>query len=418
LSILIRDVRIIDGKSKAALENGWVLIRNAVIEDVGVGGKEAEKDAGARIIDGRGCTLLPGMMNLHVHIQRRHLHKPKEGTSGLFRVGAPAIEGLPPSKRMAWAIKNAYDHLKRGITTLRDTGSNDLISSDLRDLFKEGILKGPTIISSGEGVGMTGGHGDHRAPPNSRRVADGADEIRKAVRWQLKAGADWIKLMASGGMGGMPEHEDPRYVEYGLEELRAGVEEAHKRWRPVTVHAYATQGIKNSIEAGVDCVEHGVIMDEETVSMMKKNNVSYVPTMTGMYNLYAREKKAGNDDFADLLEKVVIEPHKRTVTMAHKAGVRIGTGTDTLGEDIQEIQMLHECGMTAMEAIQASTRVSAEIVKIQDRVGAVEKGKCADLVVVEGNPLENLEFLRKIRHVFKNGEEVNGQFYESSLLTF
>jgi imidazolonepropionase-like amidohydrolase len=266
---------------------------------------------------------------------------------------------------------------------------------------------------------MTGGHGDHRVQrPNPRKVADGPDEVRRAVRIQLKAGADWIKLMASGGLGGMPEYEDPRYVEYSFEELRAGVEEAHKRWTPVCVHAYATGGIKNSVEAGVDCIEHGVIMDEEVIEMMVEKDVSWVPTITGMYNLYVREKKAGNDDFAQLMEEVVIEPHKVSIELGLKAGVRIGLGTDTLGEIIQEIQMLHEYGMTPMEALMAATRVSAEVVRIQDVVGTIEAGKKADLLMVNGNPLEDLEDMRRVRRVFKDGKEVTPTNIEKSILQF
>ena len=403
--LFITNGRLIDGTGKDPLENVWLQIKGGLIEEIGAGTEPPKPPDSAITIDAEGMTILPGLMNLHVHIQRRHLHRPDNATP--FRFGTPQLESLPDPQRMLWAIKNAWAEMLEGVTTFRDCASN--LGIDLKRIFETGVFKGPRFITSAKGITMTGGHGDHRSPVNAR-IADGPDEVRKAAREQLKAGADWIKLMASAGLGGMPEYEHPAMVEYTFEELRAGVEEAHKRFRPATVHADAAESIKNAIKAGVDCIEHGPLLDDEGAQMMADKNVHFVPTLTGLYNLYQREEDAGNIDFSNLLLEEVIKPHKESVQKAYKAGVLIGTGSDTLGQIVQEIKMLHDYGLTKMESIQAATKNAAEILRLEDKIGTIEKGKEADLIIVPGNPLEDLDVLYNVKEVIRAGERVTAEW--------
>ena len=405
--LLITNATLIDGTGKDPLETAWILIKDGLIEKIDQGTKAPKIPESAMIIDAAGLTVLPGLVNLHAHIQRRHLHR--QDTP--FRFGAPQLESLPDSQRMVWALKNAWSELREGITTFRDCASN--LGIDLKEIFETDVFNGPRFITCGKGITMTGGHGDHRSSVNAR-IADGADEVRKAAREQLKAGADWIKLMASAGLAGMPEHEHPSMVEYTVEELRAGIEEAHKRHRRATVHADAAQSVKNSIEAGVDCIEHGPLLDDEGAQMMAAHKVFFVPTLSGLYNLYKREEDAGNRDFANLLLEDVINPHKEAVDKSHQAGVVIGTGTDTLGQIHQEIKMLNDCGLSKMESIQAATKNSAEILGLENKIGTVEKGKEADLIIVSGDPLKDLDALRNVKEVIRSGQKVTVEWLMGS----
>jgi len=263
------------------------------------------------------------------------------------------------------------------------------------------MFKGPRIIATGAGLAITGGHGARGV--NSAMEVDGADEIRKAVRALLKAGADWIKLKVSGGISGIHKGDHPSIVEFTEEEVRTAVEEAHKRNRRVMVHGMAAESVKMAVRAGVDCIEHGNLLDDEAIAMMKKEGVFFVPTMSVMPVVYERERTGGNEKIADMLWEV-ISPHREVVSKCIDAGILIGTGTDTSGHMHRELQMLVECGMSPSDALGAATINSATILGLEEEIGSVEKGKIADLVVLEGNPVEDLSVLGQIRQVILGGE--------------
>jgi len=402
--LLIENGLLIDGTVAAPREGGWVLTDGERITAVGAGAPPGAADGtNLRRIDARGGSILPGLINLHVHIHRRHLHRPVSKTA--FRAGAASVESLPDTVRILWALRNLWWEMREGATTFRDISSRNRINLTIKRAIQTGIFKEPRMICCGQGVGMTGGHGTHG--PSGTVEADGPDEVRKAVRAELKAGADFIKVMASAGLSAMPD-EDPRMVEFSVDELRAACEEAHARHRRIAAHAYPAQAIKNCLVAGVDCIEHGSIMDDETVALMAEKRASYVPTMTGMYNFWQREVAYGRQDIADTIREVILEPHRLAVAKCHERGVRIGTGTDTLGQLNQEIEMLHDCGLSTMACIRAATAVAAEILGLEREIGTLEAGKCADVLVVGGNPLSNLAALRDVRAVIHDGWMVDG----------
>ena len=402
-TILIQGCSLLDPVLKKVTDKVNIVIEGDRI-------KKISRNAGIprpdQVINAEGCAVIPGLMNLHTHPQRRHARH--MSSSMPFRVGAAAVEDLPNTQRIVWAIKNVWTELlEDGVTTMRAAGSKDCLNIELRNIFDSGMFRGPRIVASGAIIAMTGGHGTRGI--NAAVEADGADEVRKTARALLKAGADWIKLCVSGGIAGIHKGDHPSIVEFSEEEIRAAVEEAHKRNRRVMVHAMAAESVKNAIRAGVDCIEHGVLMDDEAINMMKEQKVSFVPTMSGIQIAYERERNAGNKEVADLLWDA-IKSHKSVVSKCIKAGVLIGTGTDTLGFIPQEIQMLVDCGMSRADALSAATINSAKILGLEEEIGSIEECKRADLVILNGNPLEGLSALKKIREVIIGGDVFNREY--------
>jgi len=362
------------------------------------------------VIDARDCTILPGLLNLHSHPQRRHARF--MGPRSPFRIGAAAVEALPNTQRMLFAVQNCWrELLEEGVTTIRAAGSKDFLNIELRDVFASGTFDGPRILATGPLLAITGGHGT-RGLDGGMQV-DGVDEMRRVVRTVLKAGADWIKLCVSGGLAGIHKGDHPSIVEFTPEEVRAAVVEAHKRRRKVMVHGMSAESVKMAVKAGVDCIEHGNLLDDEAIDMMAEAHVSFVPTMSGIRRVYERERDGGSPDVAEMLRKV-IDPQMEVVETCIKRGILIGTGTDTLGSISREIEMLAECGMSNAEALAAATYGSATIVDMQDEIGSIEEGKVADMVIVEGDPVSDLAALRQIREVICRGNLVTWKHLASS----
>ncbi len=362
------------------------------------------------VIDATGCTVLPGLFNLHSHPQRRHARY--MGPRSPFRIGAAAVEALPNTQRLLYAIQNCWrELLEEGVTTIRAAGSKDFLNIELREVFAGGTFDGPRILATGPLLAITGGHGTRGLDGGMQ--ADGADEMRRVVRTVLKAGADWIKLCVSGGLAGIHKGDHPSIVEFTPEEVRAAVVEAHKRRRKVMVHGMSAESVKMAVEAGVDCIEHGNLLDDEAIDMMSQKQVSFVPTMSGIRRVYERERDGGRPDVAEMLREV-IDPQATAVEKCIKRGILIGTGTDTLGSISREIEMLAACGMSNAQALAAATYKSATIVDMQDEIGSIEEGKVADMVIVEGDPVSDLAALRQIREVICRGNLVTWKHLASS----
>lgn len=397
-TMLIKECNLFNPVLKKVLNKVNILIEGDFI--IKTSQDNIDSSQANQVINAEGCTVIPGLMNLHTHPQRRHARKMSGAMP--FRVGAAAVEDLPNTQRILWAIRNVWTELiEDGVTTMRAAGSKDYLNIELRNVFNEGIFKGPRIVATGPIIAMTGGHGTRGI--NGAMEADGADGVRKTVRAVLKAEADWIKLCVSGGLAGIHKGEHPSMVEFTEEEVRAAVEEAHKRNRRVMVHGMAAEGVKMAVKAGVDCVEHGNLLDDEAINMMKEAGTFFVPTMSGIHTVYERERSAGNKKVADMLWEV-ISPQEKVVSKCIEAGILIGTGTDTLGHIHQEIGMLVNCGMSRAEALAAATINSAKILGLEKEIGSVEEGKKADILILEGNPVEDISALRKIREVIIGGE--------------
>ncbi len=400
MSILIRGGSLFDSVRLETTHEADILIEGDRIARISTGGRSSP--LADRVLDATGCAVLPGLFNLHSHPQRRHARF--MGPLSPFRVGAAAVESLPNTQRLLYAVQNCWvELLEEGVTTIRAAGSKDLLNIELREVFAQGPFRGPRIVSTGPLLAITGGHGT-RGLDGGLEV-DGVDEMRKTVRAVLKAGADWIKLCVSGGLAGIHKGDHPTIVEFTPEEVRAAVEEAHKRRRKVMVHGMAAESVKMAVEAGVDCIEHGNLLDAEAIAMMAERGVSYVPTMSGIRKVYERERDGGSASIAEMLYEV-IAPQAETVAACIRAGILIGTGTDTLGSIHREIALLVECGMSPAQALSAATHRSAQILGMESKIGSLEEGKIADLLVVDGDPLSDLGALGRIREVICQGRLV------------
>ena len=408
MSILIRECRLFDSVNSEIIEGVDLLIEGERVARISEGGTDAlSADVN---IDGTGCTVLPGLFNLHSHPQRRHARF--MGPTSPFRIGAAAVERLPNTLRLLWAIQNSWvEMIEEGVTTIRAAGSKDFLNIELRDVFEQGPVSGPRIVSTGPILAITGGHGT-RGLDGGMEV-DGEDGVRKAVRRVLKEGADWIKLCVSGGLAGIHKGDHPSIVEFTPAEVRAAVEEAHKRRRKVMVHGMAAESVKMAVQAGVDCIEHGNLLDEEAIAMMAERNISFVPTMSGIQRVYERERDGGSAEIAEMLRDV-IAPQAEVVAACIEKGIHIGTGTDTLGHIHREIAMLVDCGMSRAEALSAATYRSAQILGMEDEVGSLDEGKVADVLVVEGDPVCDLKALGRIKEVIFRGHPVTWRYLAGS----
>ncbi|MEM3486535.1 MAG: amidohydrolase family protein [Candidatus Methanomethyliaceae archaeon] len=400
MSILIRGCNVFDSLSGEVFRGVTILVEGERISRIETG--KIGCTSYDEVIEGEGCTVIPGLFNLHTHPQRRHLRF--MGAASPFRIGGAAVEKLPNTQRLLWAIWNCWFELaKEGVTTLRAAGSKDFLNIELRDVFQSGPFFGPRVLATGPILAITGGHGT-RGIDGAMEV-DGEDEVRKVVRKILKEGADWIKLAVSGGLAGIHKGDHPSIVEFTFREVRAAVEEAHKRGRKVMVHGMAAESVKMAIKAGVDCVEHGNLLDDEAITMMKEHGVSFVPTMSGIHQVYEREKAAGNKEIAERLWEV-IAPQYKVVAKCIQNGILIGTGTDTLGSVHDEIRMLVDCGMSPSKALCAATYTSAQILGLEEEVGQIAEGKVADLVILDGDPTFDLGALGRIKGVICRGNKI------------
>jgi len=360
---------LIDGMGKR-LEGQAVLVADGRIARIAPQG-EFSGFAGT-VIDTGGGTLLPGLIDCHVH---------------LIYTAAADPRGVMMKQRdseiVVTAMDNAFTNLKGGVTAVRDCGGKDYLEFAVRDACNSGKFLGPTIRAAGRMICMTGGHGNYVA-----RVADGVDEVVKAVREQVHAGSDLIKIMATGGV--MTPGVDPQDAHYSAEEMAAGIHEGHRFHKPCASHAQGRDGILNAVHGGIDSIEHGIFMDEACVKAMLEAGTYLVPTLSAVGNIVGNAGK-GIPDY--ILEKAqrVYERHRQSITMYYRAGGKIAMGTDAgtpfnkHGENALELAYMVEVGMTPMDAITASTSVAADLNRLTDE-GRLREGAAADLLLVDGDP--------------------------------
>ncbi len=396
--VRFRNVAVFDDETRTFRGGLDVFCTGGRIDRIALTGTPLDVPAGTREIEAAGAFLIPGLIDCHVHLTSAG--DPDE-------LGAIRAEPLPTR---AWkAARNAAATVRAGVTTVRDLGAADYLNIHLARAVEAGLLEGPRILAAGYGVTMTGGHGHGFIAVE----ADGPDEVRKRVREQLRAGASTVKLFASGGV--MTPGVDPRSPSFTLDELRAGVDEAHKAFRVVGAHAQATEGIKNAILAGVDSIEHGVWLDEEAIDMMASRGTYLVATLTAPWQIAHMGTEAGVPPY--MVEKgwQVLESHEASFRAAIRAGVRIAMGTDQgtpfnrPGDNAQELARMVRLGLSPAAALLASTAWAADLLRLTDRTGRIREGLDADLILLGRDPLADITALADpaaIRVVLARGKMV------------
>jgi len=381
MAILFRNGKVIIGTGEV-IEKGTVAIDTHLITYVGITKKiqPSKKDT---VFDTPGKTILPGLIDCHVHLCLDGSPDP------MTSIAKESVSTITLK-----AAQHAKLTLEAGVTSIRDMGGKDYIDIAIRDGIDSELIPGPRMVCSGKAICMTGGHGWQFG-----REANGMDGVREAAREQLRAGASLIKLMATGGV--LTKGVDPGSVQFTLEELIAGVEEARKAGRRTATHAMGTEGIKNALWAGIHSIEHGVYLDDEAIELMLEMKAYLVPTLSAPYHIIKAGTKKGVPAFAVEKSKLVTKTHFQSVRKAHQAGVPIAMGTDAgtpfnrHGENLREMELLIKTGFTPMEAIVAATKTGSEVLGLEKKIGTLEKGKLADLIVVDGDPIRDISLLQK-----------------------
>jgi imidazolonepropionase-like amidohydrolase len=391
----LRCGRLINPADGSVTQNAIIIVRGERIEQVGANLKIPE---GARMIDLSAYTVLPGLIDCHTHI----LLQPEDER------GAPPVVTKSQAYRTVQGVAAARKDLEAGFTTLRDVDSEGAGFADvaIRDAINRGIIPGPRLLVSTLALTITGGHMNHAGLnpdiqiPEPATLTDSRDAMIAEVRREVKYGADWIKLYATGTL----RHVDPATLEplsqVSLEDVRAIVAEA-KRWRrDVAAHAYGGEGAKNAIRGGVRSIEHGMMLDDEALRLMLEHGTYWCPTLS----VYIPERAEDDTE----LRRKIIASHKAAFQKAIRMGVKIAFGTDVgayeHGTSAREFVRMVEYGMKPIDAIRAATVVASELLRMEHQIGTIAPGKFADVIAVEGHPLDEIRALERVAFVMKAGQ--------------
>ena len=398
---------LIDGKGSDPVRDSIVVVKGDTIEAAGERREYSIPD-GACIIDAKGKTVMPGLIDAHVHFNGSRNHTFSE------RI-------LPtPGLRLLRASEDAYDALKAGFTTMRCMHGAQAL--DLKKAIDEGTIQGPRIKAAGHALSQTFGHGDPHyfdieyARMLEPTIADGVDECIKAARWTLRKGSDFLKVSVSGGV--MSQKDPPKATQYTIEELRVISQEAKNALTYCAAHAHGVQGILNALEADFKTIEHGTFADDECREQMLRKDAILLPTFSISHQIITHGSEYGVVPWAIRKGK---EAHKESLgnyRKAYEAGIKIAMGTDfstapllKIGNNAMELKLMQDkIGMSSMEVIVASTLTAAEACAVQEITGTIESGKKADIIMVDGDPLENLQVLENkesIKLVMKEGVVVS-----------
>ena len=390
---------LLDGKSKRAVSNRSIIIEDGKIVDVKSGYVNGDNDA--KVIDLKNATVMPGWIDLHVHMSGQ-MNPKAYGEEFYMNIEDVAYRAIPYVEKTLMA----------GFTTVRDLGGEVMLST--RNAITAGYIKGPRIYAAGKALGTTGGHADPTSGLNRKLQGDpgplegvinGTDDARKGVRQRYKDGSDLVKITATGGVLSVAKNgQNPQFTE---DEIREIVKTAAEYEMFVAAHAHGVEGMQRAIRAGVQSIEHGTLMDKETARLMIKHGTYYVPTISAGEFVYEKAKKPGY--FPEIIrpKALAIGPViKKTVEMAYKMGVKIAFGTDSgvspHGDNAEEFRFMVEAGMKPIDAINAAGSIAAEVLGADD-IGQIKKGMHADIVAVPGNPLKDMSLMTQVNFVMKGG---------------
>lgn len=398
--LLISDVAVFDSRTGTRVEHQSVLVEGDTIEWVGPADQAPIAADGWTVRDGRGRTLLPGLFNGHVHLMGDGVHDGGALTDS-------ATYGV------VQAVVNLEQTIMTGVTNVRDCGSIDAIAIELRDIVASGYVKGPRVKAAGRVITMTGGHGHFIG-----RQADGPWGVAQATRAELHAGADFIKIMATGGV--LTEGVTPLQTALHVDELRAAVDEAHNAGKRITSHAIGGPGVKNAIRAGLDSIEHACFFDDEAIELALERGTIIVPTLVAVNRIVTNEDSVSPSVYRKaLMESEASVAGFRAMV---QAGVRVACGTDAgtpnnpHTEVPVELELMVEYGMTPAQALVAATLTSAENFDVLDTLGSIETGKLADLLLVEGDPTTDIATIRNVLFVAKAGEVFRDELARETVL--
>jgi imidazolonepropionase-like amidohydrolase len=394
--LAIRAARMIDVRSGGVINNAVILIEGERITAAGPG---LSIPPDARVIDLGRSTVLPGLIDCHTHITSQ----PTNYYEDLFR--------RSPIDYAVVAHVYAQRTLEAGFTTIRDVGAAEFIDIALRNAVNAGTVVGPRMQVATLTVGSTGGHGDTTGFSPYLKfgyftgIADGADEIRKLIRFEIKNGADLIKLIATAGV--LSEEESVGAPQYSQEEMNAAVEEAAMWGKKVAAHAHGAEGIKRAVRAGVASIEHGSLLDDEGIRLMKQRGTYLVADVYNDDSIVSEYARLGYPARIIEKEKMVGRAQRENFQRAVRAGVKIAFGTDAgvypHGWNAKQFAHMVRWGLTPMQAIQAATVNAADLLGWSDRVGAIEAGRFADIIAVGADPLADITALEHVAFVMKGG---------------
>ena len=408
--IVLKAERMFDGKSKTLVQNGVVIVQGNAIVDVG---SNLPTPSGAQVIDLGDATLAPGFMDAHTHLTLDY--------SGDYNVRRLHELDLNVSEQAIRSTTFARATVEAGFTTVRDlgsrfVGSREFVDVALRNSINKGVIVGPRMLVATKGIGATGGHFDPtsgfcdflfgREPDYTDGIADGPEEIRKAVRFEVKNGADVIKAAVSGGVLSLVDEVDTPQLTPA--EMAALVDESHRLRKKVAVHCHGDQAAREAIEAGVDSIEHGSFMKPETLTRMKNKGTFLTPTL--MATEWIMSKLDNYPPALQAKAKAAGAARSDMFRNAVKLGVKISFGTDAAvfphGQNAKEFKLMVDLGMTPIDALKSATANDAELLGIAQKVGTLEKGKLADIVAMPGDPASDITATERVFFVMKEGKIV------------
>src|SRR5438067_1319183 len=407
-TIALKAARLFDGKSNSLVQNGVVIVQGDKIVDAG---SNLPIPSGAQVIDLGDTTLCPGFMDAHTHLTADFSANYNERRLGEL--------DLNVSEQAIIATAHARDTVEAGFTTVRDlgsrfVGSREFVDVALRNSINKGVVVGPRMLVATKGIGATGGHFDPtsgfrdflfgREPDYTDGIADGPDEIRKAVRFEVKNGADVIKAAVSGGVLSLADEVDTPQLTPA--EMAALVDESHRLRKKVAVHCHGDQAAKEAIEAGVDSIEHGSFMKPETLTLMKNKGTYLTPTLMATEWIMSKI-----DNYPPALQakaKAAGAARSDMFRNAVKMGIKISFGTDAAvfphGQNAKEFKLMVDLGMQPIDALRAATGNAADLFGIAQKTGTLEKGKFADVIAMPGDPTADITATERVSFVMKEGK--------------